>query len=99
VNPTKVSGACKGGLNPFPLTFDNSGSNVPVDWSISFVQFQGVDWGTATPSKGQAAAGKTDGSTITPNSAICNAITVPTSFTLHVSYAGTSTSVTYTVTP
>jgi hypothetical protein len=99
VSPTKVSGDCKSGLKAFPITFDNTGSNVAVDWSISFVQFQGVDWGTASPAKGQAAAGKTDGTTIAPNSAICNNIKTTTSFTLNVSYAGTSTPVVYTVTP
>ena len=99
VSPTKVSGACKTGLQAFGVKLDNSGSNAAVAWSLSFEPFQKVVWGTASQTSGTVGAGSATGVTITPDSAICNAITAPTTFFLDVDDGLQIQKVAYTVTP
>ena len=100
VNPQQVAGSCKSGLSAFELKLDNTGSNVPVAWSVSFATspYPG-DWGSAKPASGQVSAGQSSTLTITP-AGLCSYIKGPTDFNLNVAFgkAG-STAVTYAVTP
>ncbi|GEM_PF-6886014 len=101
VSPTKVAGDCKSGLTAFPMKLNNSGSNVALNWSVTFAANPDVkgDWGTAKPSSGQVAAGAVTTVSITPQN-LCPSLKTQTSFTLDVNAGkGGTTAVTYTVTP
>ena len=98
---TSFTGSCTSGLKAFALTLDNSASNRPVDWSISFDKsgYPG-DWGSTKPTSGTLKAGTSTTATITPASDLCSAVKSKTTFTLTVAFSGAKpVTVTFEVSP
>jgi hypothetical protein len=100
VTPKAAAGDCKKGLASFSLLLDNTGSNVPVSWSVNFsASDYAGDWGAAKPASGVVPAGESASVTITPQD-LCPVSTKITDYFLKVLYGGGSpVTVTFTVTP
>jgi|GEM_PF-2483085 len=104
VMPTALSQSCSGSppVQPFTITLDNTGSNVPVSWMITITDQDPAmnTWATPSAWNGTVPAGQSATVTISPISTLCQDMAGASgNYTAVVSWQSSQATVTDAVTP